>query len=302
MVRSCELKQRRSRASKRAWSARCLGRLMIGAMWVCAPVLSSGQAPQPQPPGVVAVVNGEPITAAQWDAEIRGALTQFEDQLRRLRQTVLMKLIDTLLLEQAARKEGVSPEDDLRRHSEGVAVSDEEVEEAYQRSRNRFPGALAPEATHRIRRDLEGHRRADALRRLLERLRREATVVNYLVDTAGAERAAGPAPWRGSTHAPVTVVEFCDFPCPFCRRAQAVIGGVLAKWSPQVRLIFRHLPLPQHPQAFEAAKAAVCAEQQGRFWELHEALFAEGQDLSWLGLAAVARAAGLNDGEFTDCL
>ena len=265
MVRSCELKQRRSRASKRAWSARCLGRLMIGAMWVCAPVLSSAQAPQPQPPGVVAVVNGEPITAAQWDAEIRGALTQFEDQLRRLRQTVLMKLIDTLLLEQAARKEGVSLDDYLRRHLEGVAVSDEEVEEAYQRSRNRFPRTLAPEAKHRIRRDLEDHRRADALRRLLERRRREATVESYLVDTAGAELAAGPAPWRGSTHAPVTIVECCDFPCPFCRRAQAVIGGVLAKWSPQVRLIFRHLPLPQHPPSLRGGQGGGVRRAAGAF-------------------------------------
>ncbi len=77
------------------------------------------------------------------------------------------------MLEQAARKESASLEDYLRRHVEGVAVSDQEVEEAYQRSRDRFLGALAPEAKYRIRRDLEDNRRSDTLRRLLERLRRD---------------------------------------------------------------------------------------------------------------------------------
>jgi hypothetical protein len=183
-----------------------------------------------------------------------------------------------------------------------VTVPDEEVEEAYQKSRDRFAGALASEARYRIRRDLEDKRRADALRRLLGGLRREATVTNYLLEGAAADLAAGPAPSLGSTGAQVTIVEFCDFECPFCRKARPIIRHALAKWGPNARLIFRHFPLPRRPHAFEAAKAAVCAEQQGRFWEMHEVLFAEGQDLSSPGLAALARAGGLHEADFTECL
>ena len=60
--------------------------------------------------------------------------------------------------------------------------------------------------------------------------------------------------------------------------------------------------MPRHAHAFEAAKAAVCAERQGRFWEFRDLLFAEGQDLSGPGLTALARAGGLNETEFTECL
>lgn len=279
----------------------CL-RLLLLASLACQPPFSFGRVPQPAPEDVVARVNGEPITAARLDAEIRGQLTQLEDQERRLRQTILLKLIDNLLLEQAARKEGASLEDYLRRHVERVAVSDQEVAEAYQRSRDRFLGALAPEAKYRIRRDLEDHRRSDTLRRLLERLRREATVTNHLLEGAVADLAAGPAPSLGSPGAPVNIVEFCDFQCAFCRQAQPVIRQALAKWGPKARLVFRHFPLPRHPHAFEAAKAAACAEQQGRFWEVHQALFTEGQDLSTAGLAALARASNLREADFTECL
>ena len=131
---------------------------------------------------MAASVNGQVITAAQLDAELKPQLAQLEEQARKLRQTMLSRLIDNLLLEQAAAKEGVSLADYVRRRIEEVSVSDQEVEDAYQRSRERFAGALPPQAKYRIRRGLEDTRRAEAERRLLTELRRQAVVRNYLLE------------------------------------------------------------------------------------------------------------------------
>lgn len=134
----------------------------------------------PPAPGleIVATVNGEPITGEALEEAIKAQREAIEQQLEALRRTVLFKLIDNRLVEQAARAAGLSLEAYLQASVEQVTVTDAEVEEAYQRSRWRFPGALAPEAKYRIRRELEDNRRADALRRLLERLRRGAHVTN----------------------------------------------------------------------------------------------------------------------------
>ncbi len=253
---------------------------------------------------IVAVVNGEPITAVELEESIKPQLEQISEQLERLRRTMLLKLIDNRLLEQASHAEGVSVEAYLRRHVERVTVSDQEVEEAYQRSRQQFPGALAPEAKYRIRRALEDRRRADALSELLGRLRRSARIENRLSEepAPAAAMAAEEGPTRGATGAAVTIVEFSDFECPFSRRAAAVISRVVEKWSGQVRHVFRHFPLGYHRHAFDAAKAAVCAEQQGRLWEFREGALREGQELSPAGLAALAAAVALDRQEFARCM
>lgn len=250
---------------------------------------------------IVAIVNGDGITAAQLDAELGPQLAQLEDQRRRLRQTMLLKLIDNALIQQAARREGLNVEEYLRRNVENAAVSDQEVEENYQRSRSRFLAALEPEAKYRVRRELEDRRRSDALRGLLERLRREAYVTNYLLEGLAPELASGSPPSLGRADAAITIIEFCDFACPFCRKAQPVIRDTIAKWGSNVRLIFRHFPLPKHPNAFDAAKAAVCADRASRFWAYMEMLF-QGPDLSGPGLVAHAQASGLIESEFADCV
>lgn len=234
---------------------------------------------------VVAVVNGQPITAAELEEAIKPQVDAVQEQIERLCRTTLLKLIDNLLLEQAARAEGLSVEADLQARVEQVTVSEQEVEETYRRSRHQFPRALAPEAKYRIRRALEDRRRADALSELLGRLRESARIENRLSEepaTAAALAAAG-AVFRGPAAAPVTIVEFTDFECPFSRRAASLISGVVEKWRGQVRHVFRHFPSQQHLHAFEAAKAAVCAEQQGDFGSFAKALWPTGRgQVTWL--------------------
>ena len=84
------------------------------------------------------------------------------------------------------------------------------------------------------------------------------------------------APIRGPKVAPVTIVEYSDFHCPFCRRVQPTLLQLLAKYPTQVRLIYKHLPLDNlHPQARKFAEASWCAAEQNRFWQFHDAVYAE---------------------------
>lgn len=82
------------------------------------------------------------------------------------------------------------------------------------------------------------------------------------------------APVRGKADAPVTLVVFSDFECPWCGKLEPLLAQVLAANPETVRVVFKHLPLPMHAQAEPAALAAIAAQRQGKFWEMHDGLFA----------------------------
>jgi protein-disulfide isomerase len=109
----------------------------------------------------------------------------------------------------------------------------------------------------------------------------------------------GDSPARGAPDAPITIVEFADFQCPFCARAEPVVAQVLGTYPEQVRVVFKHLPQSIHPQARGAALAAEAAREQGKFWEMHERLFRNPNALEREHLLAHARDLGLDMGRFT---
>jgi len=104
---------------------------------------------------------------------------------------------------------------------------------------------------------------------------------------ASQERMAvelrGDEPELGPSDALVTIVEFADYECPMCAAAAAPLAEVLGEHEADVRLVFKHYPLPNHGRAIPAAWAAWAAHQQGRFWEVHSRLLAAQGELGWLG-------------------
>jgi protein-disulfide isomerase len=80
-------------------------------------------------------------------------------------------------------------------------------------------------------------------------------------------------PVKGPASAKVTIVEFSDFQCPYCKRGKETVEEVMKAYPNDVKFVFKHLPLPFHPQARPAARATVAAMKQGKFWEMHDALF-----------------------------
>lgn len=110
----------------------------------------------------------------------------------------------------------------------------------------------------------------------------------------------------GPETAAVTIIEFGDYQCPYCRESEAHLRAIRSKYGNDVSLVYRHFPLPGHGAAYPAARAAECAGQQDRFWEIHELLYATNswiEDISEAGLAGLAEQAGvMNVEEFADCL
>ena len=156
-------------------------------------------------------------------------------------------------------------------------------------------------------RDFLQQQKADARRTaLVEGLRAAAKVDMHLappapfrttVDVAGA-------PVRGTVSAPVTIVEYSDFHCPFCRRVQPTLTRLLEKYPGKVRLVYKHLPLDSlHPQARRVSEAAWCAARQDKFWGFHDAVYADASnDSSEATLTRYAAAAGLDATAFGACL
>jgi len=123
---------------------------------------------------------------------------------------------------------------------------------------------------------------------------------------AGAQDAprftADPAMTRGSAAAPVTIYEWSDYECPFCKRAQEVLLRLQGEFPDTVRLVFKDFPLRSHPNALPAALAARCAGAQGHYWAYHDLLFVAQPDLSRDDLIGYARRLGLDAPAFTECL
>ena len=113
-----------------------------------------------------------------------------------------------------------------------------------------------------------------------------------LEDTVIIPTAGSPA--RGPADAALTLVEFSDFQCPYCLLAVAKLNAVLDAYPGKIQLIFKQFPLDMHSQAALAAAAAIAAHRQGKFWPMHDGLFAQRRELSRPSILAVARAAGLD--------
>ncbi len=102
------------------------------------------------------------------------------------------------------------------------------------------------------------------------------------------------APSIGPANARITLVEFSDFQCPYCVKAVGQLKTVMKAYPNDIKLIFKQFPLDSHSQAAGAALAAMAAHRQGKFWEMHDALFAHREDLSRNALPGIAGAAGLD--------
>jgi protein-disulfide isomerase len=139
-------------------------------------------------------------------------------------------------------------------------------------------------------------------------------VILALATAAAQQPAATPAPprteiatagypARGPATAPVTIVEFSDFECPFCGRLFPTLKAVEKIYLDRVRIVFRQFPLRKiHPLAQKAAEASLCANEQGRFWEMHDSLFGDQEHLTVDALKARAAALKLDTALFNMCL
>lgn len=107
---------------------------------------------------------------------------------------------------------------------------------------------------------------------------------------------------RGRPDADIVIVEYGDFQCPYCARAYPTLAELQQRYGERLTLVYRHLPLGMHPFAEGAAEAAEAAAAQGKFWQMHDALFEHQAQVSPAQLPLLARQLGIEDGRFDEDL
>jgi len=277
--------------------------LLGGWLVACQPSPSTpGASPGSSEP--VASIDGQPITQAELDAWIKEDLfrEQTEDsaatELYELRSRSLERMIDQRLLEAEAKRRGISTDDVLKAEREALGpISDEQVNAFYEQNKGRMAGAKREDVADRIRAFLDDQRGDEVTANLRKRAK-----ITLLLEPPRIEVAA-EGPSLGPADAPVTIVEFSDFQCPFCGRAASTVKKIHERYPQQVRIVYRHLPLDQiHPNARPAAEASICADQQGKFWEFHDRIFANQRALANEDLQRYAKETGLDLAAFDSCM
>lgn len=253
----------------------------------------------------VAEVDGETITADQVDKALGPALDKLEQQIYDMRRQQLDQLIADRLVKREADRRGVTVEALLAAEvGQKVApVTDADVEQFFQANKERLPQQpdIKPQIKQYLQNQREGERRDAYVKSLRDGAKVAVTlapppVTRVTIDIAGA-------PFKGPEDAPITLVEFSDFHCPFCRRVKPTLAELLARYPDKIKLVYKDLPLDSlHPAARSAAEAARCAHDQGKFWPFHDKVYERAPDASPATLKAIATEVGLDLGAFDGCV
>ena len=281
---------------------------LAGLLILCPNALAQSDA-------TLAIVDGVPLS----EADVRSAASSELESLqtRRLRfeatsraeeheiiEEALKGMIADRLLQAEAEKKGVSAQELLVAEVEAnVPVpTNAEIENLYQINRERLATVSREAGLQQVRNFLDGRNYDETLEDFVDRLREEYGVRSrfgpYRVDLEIEGH-----PFQGPRDAPITMVEFSDFECPFCRQSFPVFQQIKAEYGEQIRFVYRQFPLNDiHPRAQKAAEASLCAEEQGAFWVMHDALFEEPVELEMASLREKAAELGLDTARFNACL
>lgn len=281
-----------------------------------APTASSGggsAAADGNSGDVLAVVGEEEITRGEVQAEAKEQLDQAEIQKlqceanykrskHQVYETVVQQLVRDRLVAEAAAAQGMSEEEliEAEVNAKVAEVTAQEIDAFYNQNRSRIPQPKA-EVEPRIREYLQ-QQRADEARSAFYASLEEDNAVEYKLGPFRVDVAAEGAPAKGPADAPVTIVEFSDFECPYCSRVVPALDKLVDEYGDKVRLVFRHFPLNFHENAQKASEASLCAADQGKFWEMHDLMFEEQQQLAVQNLKEKAERLGLDTGAFNECL
>jgi len=249
------------------------------------------------------MVAGQPITEDElWETLGPQQSMQLRNQEYEAKSRALENLIRLRVVQAEAKKLGITPEKLVEREvdSKVPEPSDREVEAYFLGQGN--ANARFDDVKEQIRTTLKSVMVQKARQKYADGLRKKTEVVVFLRQPT-VDVGYDAARVRGGPQAPVTIVEFSDFQCPFCKQSEGTLKDLLAKYDGQVKIAWRDFPLREiHPLAQTAAEAARCAGDQGKFWEFHDVLFADQSKLKEADLLASAKAIGLNEKSFRSCL
>jgi protein-disulfide isomerase len=289
--------------------------LLALSIWACACSRgaapgAAGGAPAPSqssdPEAVVATIGDAKIKMKEVEEAVGAQLRELDEQAYDIRRQGLDQLINQQLVRKAAFAQGLTEDQYLQEavDKRSQEPNDKEVKAFFEQNAAQLPpNAKFAEFKERIASFLKRQQQSAKAKEVFDELRKDANVsVTLKAPPKPRIQVAATGPAKGSEQAPVTIVEFSDFECPFCSRAKNVADEVVKKYDGKVRLVFRQFPLGFHQHAKKAAEAALCAHAQGKFWPFHDALFADQKNLDEASLKKLAGTQGLDAAAFDKCL
>jgi len=229
--------------------------------------------------------------------------TRYQLDRHKAIESTLQDIIRERVLDAEAKRQKKSVEELIMAES-GGSLEPNEVEIAawYKENQNRTGGRTLDQVRSQIADLLRNQRRKEATEKLKQRLDTERRVTVLLEPYRLALSNEG-APAKGPANAAVTLVEFSDFQCPFCGRFFPTLKRIEESYGNRIRIVYRQYPLTSlHPFAYKAAEASLCANDQGKFWEMHDLMFQEQDRIDVRNLKIKAGRIGLDQRKFDACL
>jgi protein-disulfide isomerase len=251
----------------------------------------------------VATVDGQAITQKDVDARAQGALQRLRDEEYEARRGALDEIITEKLIDAQAAARGISREELMRSEVEAKVPrpTPAEIADVYERNKDRVGGRSLAQLTPEIERSIVSQKSSERLDAFLEELRKNGKVAVTLPQPRTDVPIPADARALGPEKAPVTIVEYSDYLCPYCQRAQSVLDQVIARNPGKVRFVHRDFLLGR-PRSMAVARAAQCAADQGKFWDYRNGLMEAPGDWSDQYLLSRAAPLGLERASFQACL
>ena len=250
---------------------------------------------------VAATVGTTAITRSDLEKHVKPRLIEIDNERYEALKEGLDELVAEELFKQEAAARKISPEQLEAQEITAKAgdPSDAEIQQVYDANKAQLQGQTLETVKPRIVEFLKEQKGAARKAAFIEELKgKYKTTVNLKAPII--EVGTGGRPEKGPKDAPVTMIVFSDYECPFCRRAEETVEKVLKDYQGKIRYVFRDYPLPFHAKARPAAVAANCANAQGKYWEFNQKLFTG--ELTPEGLKKIAGELGLDTKKFDECM
>ena len=273
-----------------------------------APQAETPAATAENPDAVVAKMKDGVITAKELNDLIKVQLKAAENkhamEIYEIKNQAVEKLIQDRLLAAKAKASGKSEQDIIKEEvlDKVQAPTDAEVKAYYDQAKAQNPNVppLNDAIKAQIADQLKRQKTGPIGQAFLAKLKEEAKVEVFLSAPRFNVTASGTS--KGPKDAPITLITISDYECPYCGRAEETVKEVLKAYPGKIKLVFNDFPLPMHEHAQKAAEAAHCAEDQGKYWEMHDKLFSNQKALTIGDLKGYAKGLGLDTAKFDKCL